>query len=356
MEKKILFETPEVRAALTNASALLMAHRNAELRYRLGLMLKTISRHATKFDENCQVSIEWIGEHVLGELRAIVENQDDENVYVLATTIYRFIIEYDLSQKDELSKDIRGFVRIVLDESVKFSENDRQQISYARQEMPIAIIKRIINADEIDSLRNVRQISERVEKTIEGWEGTLKRTEETTVQLAESLKKHTKDFNFVGLREGFAELATQVEKELTKARVYMVIFGMLAAFPGVLDVWLILGGGRLDATKLTTYHLTLLAIATVSTTVLILYYFRIALRKADSCTAQLTQLRLRMSLCRFIQSYADYSKEIKEKNADALSKFEAIIFSGIVSSEDKLPSTFDGLEQLTAFAKSVAGK
>jgi hypothetical protein len=63
-----------------------------------------------------------------------------------------------------------------------------------------------------------------------------------------------------------------------------------------------------------------------------------------------------MSLCRFIQSYADYSIDIKEKNSEALSKFEAIIFSGLVGSEDKLPSTFDGIEQLTAFAKSITGK
>jgi hypothetical protein len=159
----------------------------------------------------------------------------------------------------------------------------------------------------------------------------------------------------VGLREGFSDLATIVEGELSKARMYMLIFGVLAVVPSAFDLWATLSS-RIDVTKLSTYIVTLLAIGTVSMTALILYYFRIALRKADSCTAQLTQLRLRMSLCRFIQSYADYSKDIKGKNSDALSKFESVIFSGLVGSEDKLPSTFDGIEQLTAFAKSITGK
>jgi hypothetical protein len=332
-----------------------MAHRNNELRYQLGATLRIISRHAKEFDENCQINIDWVGGHLLGELQAISENADDENVFVLAVTIYRFIIEYDLSRKDQLQSDIRKFVDIVLRESPSFSGNDRQQIDFARHEMPTAILKQIINSDEVGNIRDVRQIAERVEKTIAGWEETLKRTEETTIELAESLKKHTKDFNFVGLREGFADLAIQVEKELSKARTYMVIFGLLAVVPSAFDLSATLGGWA-DLTKLNTYVLTLLAIGTVSMTALILYYFRIALRKSDSCTAQLTQLRLRMSLCRFIQSYADYSIDIKEKNSEALSKFEAIIFSGLVGSEDKLPSTFDGIEQLTAFAKSITGK
>jgi len=51
--------------------------------------------------------------------------------------------------------------------------------------------------------------------------------------------------------------------------------------------------------------------------------------------AQMMQLELRMALCQFIHNHADDYE-----------KFENIIFSPLVSSDDKIPTTFDGMEQL----------
>ncbi|HDR1137280.1 TPA: hypothetical protein QB640_002020 [Pasteurella multocida] len=65
------------------------------------------------------------------------------------------------------------------------------------------------------------------------------------------------------------------------------------------------------------------------------------------------QLELRQSLCQFIQNYADYAKEIKEKDSASLEKFENLIFSSILSSPDKVPSTFDGLDQLANIVKEM---
>lgn len=65
------------------------------------------------------------------------------------------------------------------------------------------------------------------------------------------------------------------------------------------------------------------------------------------------QIELRQSLCQFIQSYADYTKEIKENNAGSLEKFENLIFSNILSTPEKVPSTFDGLEQLANLMKEL---
>jgi hypothetical protein len=60
-------------------------------------------------------------------------------------------------------------------------------------------------------------------------------------------------------------------------------------------------------------------------------------------------------LCEFIQSYADYSANIKKQDSSALEKFENLIFSGVVSEPEKLPSTYDGLDQLADFIKSIKG-
>ncbi|HDR1868661.1 TPA: hypothetical protein SIC62_000746 [Pasteurella multocida] len=65
------------------------------------------------------------------------------------------------------------------------------------------------------------------------------------------------------------------------------------------------------------------------------------------------QLELRKTLCQFIQSYADYAKEIKEKDRSSLEKFENLIFSSILSDSEKVPSTFDGLEQLANLIKNI---
>lgn len=73
-----------------------------------------------------------------------------------------------------------------------------------------------------------------------------------------------------------------------------------------------------------------------------------------------------MALLQFIQSYVDFSSEaIKQlassKNAGggqafSLEKFEQVIFSGLVSGETDLPSTFDGLDGLAKIIEKVKSK
>lgn len=57
-------------------------------------------------------------------------------------------------------------------------------------------------------------------------------------------------------------------------------------------------------------------------------------------------LELRMALCQFIHNYAEDSEKLHKKNTAGFEKIENIIFSPLVSSDDKIPTTFDGMEQL----------
>ena len=91
----------------------------------------------------------------------------------------------------------------------------------------------------------------------------------------------------------------------------------------------------------------------ISMEVILIYFFRVILINHKSVKAQLMQLELRQALCQFIQSYAEYSSKIKEQDSAALEKFENLIFSGILANSEKLPSTFDGIEQLGGFIKSM---
>jgi hypothetical protein len=159
----------------------------------------------------------------------------------------------------------------------------------------------------------------------------------------------------VGLSKGFSNLEDAVTKELDRLQGTLVVLGCLLLLPVFME-FLSVNLGWLDAKTSNPINIIISAGASLTATLLFLYFFRITLRSADSCRAQLVQIRLRMTLCSFIQNYADYSTEIKSKNSEALSKFETLIFSGIVSTEEKLPSTFDGIEQLGGLFKAVRGE
>lgn len=93
----------------------------------------------------------------------------------------------------------------------------------------------------------------------------------------------------------------------------------------------------------------------LSLTLILVYYFRVALQNYQSIKAQILQIEFRMTLCGFIQSYAEYSSNIKDKNPSSLSKFEDVIFSNIMPTENKIPSTFDGIDQVSALITSIKG-
>ena len=97
--------------------------------------------------------------------------------------------------------------------------------------------------------------------------------------------------------------------------------------------------------------LLVLGLSTVSLVVMLFYFLRVCLGDVKSLKSQIMQLELRMTLCQFIQNYADTSKELKNKNKEGFEKFESLIFSSIVSSDEKIPTTFDGMDQLTNLLK-----
>ncbi|MGP1190579.1 hypothetical protein ACJ8KY_23530, partial [Serratia sp. CY54781] len=69
--------------------------------------------------------------------------------------------------------------------------------------------------------------------------------------------------------------------------------------------------------------------------------------------SQINQIELRKSLCMFIQNYVEYSKTMKSGGNNTLDKFENVIFSNILMSDEKLPSTFDGLDSIASIIKEI---
>mgnify|MGYP000585826081 CR=1 FL=1 len=127
--------------------------------------------------------------------------------------------------------------------------------------------------------------------------------------------------------------------------------GIVILAPLVFEI--IFVASRIDSDNVLGISHLLIIIPLISIEIILIYFFRVILINHRSVKAQIMQIELRQTLCQFIQNYATYSKEIKTQDAGALEKFESLIFSGLLSDPDKLPSTFDGIEQICNFIKSI---
>lgn len=90
---------------------------------------------------------------------------------------------------------------------------------------------------------------------------------------------------------------------------------------------------------------------------ILLYFFRISLVNIKSIKSQILQIDLRLTLCQFIHNYETDTAKLRSKDMkESFDKFESVIFAPIVATEDQMPSTFDGLEQITNLLGSITNK
>ena len=169
--------------------------------------------------------------------------------------------------------------------------------------------------------------------------------------MKDKLDEYKIAFNFVGLHQGFSELASGKKNEARWLFWSLLGLGGLILAPLIVEVLFALGVGLREP----NVGYLLLFVPLVSIEIVLIYFFRVVLLNYRSVKAQIMQIELRMTLCQFIQSYADYSAKIKAADSVALEKFESLIFSGILSDPEKLPSTFDGISQVSSFIKSIKG-
>lgn len=189
--------------------------------------------------------------------------------------------------------------------------------------------------------------------SIKGWEEKLDSWRTKTFELEKLIKEQHQDLNFVGLSKAFSDLIKKRTTELIKASNSVKLFGLVSiAFP----VLVLLIGAKFHSNNF-DWSILNYAIPSLTIELLLLYFFRIALRNEYSLKAQLLQLELRYSVCAFIQGYADFAKKARTKDDDkTLDKFEALVFSGITADIQNIPSQFDGVEQLVSLIKGIRGK
>ncbi len=353
-----LFSSPQIQRLLAQAASKLESLKAEGQEEKLRLLrgtIEIIKRNAEAFDESCQVNISWIGSHLQSALEILTSKSEITMTEVddLYGTLYRFVVEFDLSIKSDLSLELRRFQNYIVENENNFSEATKRQALYARQEMPISVMKHLISSDVIQNLQSLEKVSQGIKDRIDQWEGRVALQEAGAAKLENSLKEYKTAFNFVGLHQGFDELSNTKKMELSSSKKWLLVFGLLSVLP--LSIELILLFWNRDVLDELIWVFVATAVPAVSLTLLMIYFFRIALRNTEAAKAQLLQIEFRKTLCRFIQSYAEYSQQLKENNVDALAKFENVIFAGIVSNEEKLPSTFDGMEQIANIVRAIKG-
>lgn len=322
----------------------------AERNNHLRLILTNMVSHPQQWNDNCMVNLKWIGNQFVSMLSDQKNNEKDylDDVF---STCFRYLLELYFTVKGELTIEYERARRFASDNFDKFSEHSKRSIAFAMQDMPINILKSLLTSEKIDNIKDFNNIAKAADEMKNDWNKEIERKTQEVNQLKENLDKYKAAFNFVGLHQGFDELALIKQKEKTNILNWLVFFGCLIVLPVLSEITFIFA--NFDKAVAAKSTLLLLSIPIISLVAILVYYFRILLFHFNSIKSQLLQLELRKSLCRFIQNYVDYSTEIKKKDKDALIKFENVIFSGIVSSDEKLPSTFDGIDQLANLVKSV---
>lgn len=322
----------------------------------LATILKMISANPTHFDKYSSSNIEWIGARFisrLDDLPNLPPPKDKDSVPSIFGLAYRFLCEVDFSQPGLPSPALREVLSFADTNFESFGLDLKQDIAYARYSMPIQLLKSYINDPGIVEFSNFSKKISRAAELTKAWEDRLSQCEEDLAGAEARIKNATATYNFVGLVDGFRALKTAKESERRLALVFSILLAVLMFVPPGFQIWHI--QMHMDEIEKLKGTFVYLAPAFIATEVILVYLFRIVLSHFKSIKTQILQIDLRIALCQFVQSYADYAIKVKKDDSGTLSKFESVVFSNLVSEADGIPSTFDGTDQLASLIKSIRG-
>lgn len=170
-------------------------------------------------------------------------------------------------------------------------------------------------------------------------------------EIKKSLKDQKSEYNFIGLSSGFKDLKKQKAKELcTQNWIHYLLMLSVIAIIVIKFIWSI---NYLENSNFDNTTLIVTTISAILVVFIILYFFRITLINIKSVKSQILQIDLRLTLCQFIHNYETDTTKLRSKDMkESFDRFESVIFAPIVATEDQMPATFDGLEQLTGIIGS----
>ncbi|MBN3083347.1 hypothetical protein H4F49_22305 [Pectobacterium polaris] len=276
---------------------------------------------------------------------------DDVELNLMFASLFRFLMEYCFKKESEVDEDLSNVKFFAMQERGRFTGRALTRIDFSINILPFILMREKYHSGDVKSFIKAVETEGSMTELMTSWDKKIEAQTKKVEALSTILKGQEIAYNFVGLSKAFNNLLIIKRVESRNALAYVIILATLALLPLVSEFFYFLSikeGTSIDQSKL------VLLIPAVSITVIMIYYFRVSLSNFQSIKSQVVQIELRKSLCTFIQSYSDYAEDMKDK--ESLRKFENVIFSNIMPSEDKIPSTFDGIEQMAKLIESVKGK
>lgn len=349
---------PEERTQNAISRALRVLRPNAEEadRYEvkdwLSRTLSVFKEDPVKYDFDCRHNIRVVGNAFLDRMESL-DPKDKTQVDELFALSLRFLLEFELGilEGRELSHDLQRIKNRALENLNNFEERARSQIVYAMYSMPADVIRGYIKEGGFQEFLKFEEKKEEMTRRIADWDSSLKDRESRVEALKGALEEQENAFNFVGLYNGFSSLAKTKRRELRTTFTGLFALGSLALVPLFIELQGITE--QLEKCDNITISHIFLSLPIIALEVIILYFFRVVLSAHRSTRAQLAQLDLRMTLCQFVQSYVTYSEAFSKSAPGLLDRFESIIFSGLQTDPEKIPNTFDGVEQLANLINSL---
>jgi hypothetical protein len=289
----------------------------------------------------------------IGDVKTLMTHLDE---YLL---IFYRLYEETKFRTSGLQKSI-GFkhkASDLMDEFAAKPENMNQWmpiVNGARYILPTRIFENYYqNVEKIESfIKDFKNVENDLGTKLADLEKAYNIKQEQVEDLTNRLENNKQEGTFVLLNQAFATLRTKKETALSTLKRPLFWLGCgLVVVPFLALASYVFCFEKADVTKWIPASLMVLSIE-----IILLYFFRVVLHEKKSLDAQLLQIEFRKSLCEVIQGYADFAKELREKHDISLEKFEDLIFSNIMATEDKMPSTFDGMEHLSGLLQSLKGK
>jgi len=311
----------------------------------VNITLSSMNNEPKEWDRCTTFNINNVGQQFIGYLGQVDKTiENDSTFYLLVVRFFlEFYITSDMAVEHEFH-DVATFLLINRDLKIfeELREEDKRQLSWTLNAMPVAINRGLANLainNIIPSFENTHEEIKQIHKTVkeydEIWEQKLIERQVKVDALEAKLKGYQQEFNFVALHDAFKSLGTNKTIDLKQASMsvrFWKWFSLLLPIASFAFYW--------------SLKDPFVFLPTSSILIMTLLFYRVALVNKNSIKSQLIQIDLRKALCQFIESYSDFSAELKVKNEYTLKRFEDLIFSGIVTKDDKLPATFDGVDQL----------
>lgn len=316
----------------------------------ISAIFQIMIKHASEFDNLTKFNIEKNGTLLLSLLDGDNLTPDKTDlVFGIALRFYReYFFSKEKAEDNTLSDNLFSFAKKNIE---KFTSAAKIHIQYSFSEMHVDMLKEVFSNEDFQSIKKFPVMIKELKDTIQKWDDEISTREDRVNTLMDTIKTQEHSINFTNLFNGFSDLADKKIKEKKNSFWLMIILGVITLTPIIIEAFLlhVSDDSQFNKNKLFTI------IPAASLTIIMLYFFRISLANYTSIKAQIVQIDLRKSLCKFVQSYTEFSSNITTNN-NPLNKFEEVIFSNIMISEDKIPSTFDGIEQIATLISSLKGK